>query len=122
MSNDVIFLRRWMIIVAIALIGGTFTAAQWIIGIETQVEDAVSDIPQMRQDVSTALQVLADHGTELQGIRDLHAEFLGTLNGLRGDMKERTQKRYTSQDAERDWRFHERQHQLENGGKTGQNP
>lgn len=114
MSNDAIILRRWMVGAIAGIIGMTVVAMQWI----AEVENNVEDIPQMQRDISTALQVLADHGTELQGIRNLHSEFLGTLNGLRQDMEKRTQNRYTSEDAQKEWQLHRREHNFETNGRA----
>jgi len=50
--------------------------------------------------VNTALQVLADHGSELDGIRTEDARLRTSIDSIRKEINQRTQDRFTGRDGD----------------------
>jgi hypothetical protein len=116
MMDDAIALKKWMITACVAVATMAFGSAMWISRIDHQVEAVAVDIPDIQTDVAVALQVLADHGSELQAIRDSQLQTRAVVDNIQAEITTRTADRYYRTDAEREWRFHrEREHVYEAG-------
>ncbi len=102
-----------MVGASIALITSTAGAVTWLYDLQATVRSSVESLPQIQHDLSTALRVLGDHGGEINQVRSMHTELLTITNELKRELGDRTQLRYTSRDAEKDWAIHEKEHRLE---------
>ena len=55
----------------------------------------------LETNVNTALQVLADHGTELAEVRSEQHRIRGVLDAIRTEINQRTSDRFTGRDGDR---------------------
>lgn len=62
---------------------------------------SVMNLSELEKSSATSLQVLADHGTELAGLRNELAAQRGVTNSMRDEMAERTADRFTGRDGDR---------------------
>lgn len=114
--DDVLTLKKWMVTAVIAVATMAFGSAMWISRVDHQVESVAADIPDMQKDLAVALQVLADHGTELQAIRNSQLQTRAVIDNIQAEITTRTADRYYRTDADREWRFHrEREHVYDQG-------
>ncbi len=104
----------------VSIVGATMVVVTWMYDLQSAVKDAVSDVPQLKTDTSTALRVLADHGgefnsvrIEVQQVRDMHTQILGAINNIRADLVAASQDRWGKADAIREWDLHNREHDLD---------
>lgn len=98
--------RRWLRGLALAfilqfllLVSGGVVAAIRVGGLIQELESI--DISDLHRDNMTALQVLADHGTEFAQVRGEQFRIRERLDSINEEMRERTQDRFYKSDAER---------------------
>ena len=96
--------RKWIRTLALAfvlqvilLIAGGVTAAIKLGGFVQQLESI--DLSHLQKETSTALQVLADHGTELETVRSEQLRIREHMTGVVDEMRNRTQDRFYKSDA-----------------------
>lgn len=85
------------VIQVFALIGGAAYAAvemgRWMQSIDS------IDITELGRDQHTSLQILADHGTELETVRSEQFRMRQQMDDIVGELRNRTQDRFYKQDA-----------------------
>jgi len=59
------------------------------------------DLDKMQQNISTALTVLADHGTEIAGVRQEHQRMRGNIDSIRSAIEKKTKDRFYKHDGDR---------------------
>lgn len=85
-----------LVIVMVVNVGGAIAGYATL---KQQVENI--DLGQFKSDISTALVVLGDHGTELSNVRTEHARLRANLDEMRGDMNDKTRERFYRSDGDR---------------------
>lgn len=90
------------VVLLIQTVGFIYAYAQ----LEQKVE--AMDLGKFRSDISTALVVLADHGTELQSVRDENTRIRGIIDELwtvhhdyRNQLDDKTKERFYRSDGDR---------------------
>ena len=91
--------NRWVRGIAVVLILQVILAGVGYGRLMEQVDQL--HIDGLETNVNTALQVLADHGSELDGIRNEDARIRGVLDALRSTLNQRTRERFYKSDGDR---------------------
>lgn len=98
--------RKWLrtlsiafIIQVIALVGAGGIAAVEVGRMIQRLESI--DVVQLRNQTATALQVLADHGTEIELVRQEQFRLRGNIDAMRNEMLDRTKNRFDTRDADK---------------------
>ena len=96
--------RKWIRTLALAfvlqvvlLLAGGVTAAIKLGGFVQQLESI--DLTHLQRETSTTLQVLADHGTELETVRAEQLRMREHMDDVVDEMRNRTQDRFYKSDA-----------------------
>jgi Tfp pilus assembly protein PilO len=91
--------HKWIRGIALVLVIQVVLAAMGFAKLAEQVDSL--NLKALETNIATALQVLADHGTELEGIRREDARMRGALDAIRAEISVRTSDRFTGRDADR---------------------
>ena len=84
---------KWVKGIAMFLVLQVIAGSMAFARLSQQVENL--DLGDLRHDISTALRVVADHGTELQSIRGENARLRGAMDQIRVEINDRTKERFT---------------------------
>ena len=96
--------KQWMIKIFVAILTTSIGGIFWL----AKLDHRISGIPKLEKDVTIALQVLADHGSEFETLRGTNVEIWAALNRIELELKQRTEDRWHKRDAMREWDFHRR--------------
>lgn len=97
--NDLVGVNRWIRGIAFVMFVQIIGAVIAFVKLSEQVDQL--HIEGLKTNVSTALQVLADHGNELEGIRAEDARLRGVIDTVREEMTQRTFDRFTGKEGDR---------------------
>ncbi|MCP3868319.1 MAG: hypothetical protein GY703_09545 [Gammaproteobacteria bacterium] len=99
--------EKWLIGNLFALISAIFGFGWWAADLSTSVDHALEEMEKnnlgqvmLRNQVTTALTVLADHGTEFADVRAHINRITGQLDSLSNTLEKRTDDRFRRSDYE----------------------
>ena len=91
--------KKWIRGIAVIVVVQVIVAVTAFAKLSSQVDHL--NLEGIQANVSTSLQVLADHGTELATVRTEQARVRGVIDSLRSDVAQRTKDRFTGRDGDR---------------------
>jgi len=78
-----------------------------------ELDTTIKNIGRLQNDVTRSLLVLGQHGEQFAVLRDDMNKMLALYTQVTVELKDRTNERYRSSEASKDWRSHEKEHNAE---------
>ena len=91
--------NKWIRGIALVIVLQIVVAAMGFARLAEQVDNL--NLDGLKTNTMTALQVLGDHGTELQSVRQEQARLRGANDAMRAEISQRTADRFTGRDGDR---------------------